>query len=79
LNGIRERAEWTSVQNQGNSVIDYIMCDQVTLEQVEEFKTWGKLEHILSDHRIISAKLKGRLREGKDCKERPQGGRKGGE
>ena len=61
LNGISDIALWTSIQIQGNSVIDYISSDESFQKKVKKFKTWHEQYLIVSDHRIITIEVEGEL------------------
>ena len=49
------------MQLRGNSVIDYIICEQNLYWQVNFFKTWEEEFSIVSDHRFLTIEVEGRL------------------
>src|ERR1700722_19015513 len=61
VNGIDSLAPMTSLQVRGQTVIDYIICDQNLYEQVKNFRTWEGEFSMISDHRLLTLCVKGRL------------------
>jgi len=81
LNGILEEALLTSIQVGGGSVIDYIISDQNFYRQIKNCRTWEEEYTIVSDHRLLTIEVEGRLEEKiserKAKREEKEGGRRG--
>ena len=60
-NGIKKKAEFSSMHWKGCTVIDYMSSDQSLYKQVRNFKTWQEDWSIVSDHRFLSAEIEGKI------------------
>ena len=58
MNGIKERAEWTSFQRSGNAVVDFIWAPIESISKVERLKVWMDDQLQLGDHAMVSIDLR---------------------
>ena len=72
LNGIKKEAIFSSVQVGGNSVVDYIICDQNFNRQVKNFVTWEEEFSLVSDHRLLTIEVDGALEKQNLVRQREQ-------
>lgn len=63
VNGVKKESSFTSVQTRGNTVIDYIMSDQEMFRKVRGMEIWEEEFSIISDHRMLTVEVEGKLRE----------------
>ena len=54
VNGIKERAEWTSFQRLGNAVVDLIWVPIESVSKVEKLKVWKEDHLVFGDHDMVS-------------------------
>lgn len=62
-----ENGEWTYVGENGASVIDYVICNQEAMEEIERLKVGNRTD---SDHMLIETTLYGIRDESKDKEKR---------
>src|SRR6185295_5893319 len=65
INGVKSITPMTSIQWEGQAVIDYIISDQELFKKVQNFRTWQGEFSMVSDHRLTTIKIKGRVEEKK--------------
>ena len=44
-----------------NAIIDFINCEREICERSKNFCTWERKSEILSDHKVVSVKIRGKL------------------
>ena len=54
VNGIKERAEWTSFQRLGNAAVDLIWVPIESVSKVEKLKMWKEGNLVFGDHAMVS-------------------------
>ena len=54
MNGVRERARFTSYQVAGNSVIDLMWVEHKRVQDVLALTVWNEDFEVLGDHRIVT-------------------------
>jgi len=54
VNGLQDKAEWTSYQYGGNAVIDLIWVEADRIGNFRNCKVWNEDAFVIGDHRMIS-------------------------